>query len=48
MFSHEPKVAKEFAAATPKDKKLPYHKGKDKAGMKQRAYSGFMKGLGGK
>lgn len=25
LFIHNPKVAKEFAAATPKGKKLPYH-----------------------
>lgn len=24
LFIHDPKVAKEFAAATPKGKKLPY------------------------
>jgi len=31
LWMHEPKVAKEFAAATPKGKKLPYHKKKDKS-----------------
>lgn len=43
LYMNHPEVAKEFAAATPKGKKLPDHKAK--AGMKQRAHSAFMKGL---
>jgi hypothetical protein len=30
MYANHPEVAKEFEAATPKGKKLPYKKGKDK------------------
>ena len=43
LYIHHPELAKEFEAATPKGKKLPYHKAK--AGKKQRAHSAFMKGL---
>lgn len=46
MFIHHPEIAKEFQAATPKGAKLPKHV--KKAEAKSRAYSGFMKGLGGK
>lgn len=31
MWMHHPEIAKEFAAATPKGKKLPYHKAMSKA-----------------
>ena len=30
MYIHHPEIAKEFEAATPKSKKLPYHKKKEK------------------
>jgi hypothetical protein len=43
LWMKEPKVAKEFAAATPKGTKLPKYVKKVEA--KSRAYSGFMKGL---
>jgi hypothetical protein len=43
MFVHHPEIAKEFAAATPKGKKLPYHK--KKSNPKKSAHTGFMKGL---
>lgn len=46
LFAKHPEIAKEFAAATPKGTKLPKHVKKVEA--KSRAYSGFMKGLGGK
>jgi hypothetical protein len=46
MFIHHPEIAKEFAKATPKGKKLPYHVKKD---QKKSEHKGFMKGLyGGK
>jgi len=32
MYIHHPKLAKEFEAATPKGKKLPYHK-KEKSNL---------------
>jgi hypothetical protein len=41
MYSHHPKIAKEFEAATPKGKKLPYHK----SNAKKAAHTGVMKGL---
>lgn len=47
LFVHDPKVAKEFASATPKGKKLPYHVKKKKNDAKKSAHTGFMKGLGG-
>lgn len=40
MYANHPKLAKEFEAATPKGKKLPYHVAKSKA-------AGISKGLGG-
>jgi hypothetical protein len=39
LWMKEPKVAKEFAKATPKGKKLPYHV------KKNTAHIGTMKGL---
>jgi len=45
LFVHHPEIAKEFAKATPKGKKLPYHVKKQKA--QKSAHTGFMKGLGG-
>jgi hypothetical protein len=30
MYANHPKLAKEFEAATPRGKKLPYHKNKSK------------------
>jgi hypothetical protein len=43
MFIHHPEIAKEFAAATPKGKKLPKHV------KKNTQHEGVMKGLyGGK
>jgi hypothetical protein len=42
MWMKHPEIAKEFASATPKGKKLPYHKKDD---PKKRAHTGFMKGL---
>lgn len=48
LFAKHPEIAKEFAAATPKGTKLPYHKKtKSKVAMKKLAHTGFMKGLGG-
>ena len=38
LFAHEPKVAKEFAAATPKGAKLPYHVGKSSPGPFTKAF----------
>lgn len=43
MFVHHPEIAKEFAKATPKGKKLPYHV--KKARTKTAAHTGVMKGL---
>jgi hypothetical protein len=40
MYSQHPKLAKEFEAATPKGKKLPYHIASSRA-------KGISKGLGG-
>lgn len=44
MYAKHPELAKEFEAATPKGKKLPYHKSK-KQDMKKSAHTGFMRGL---
>jgi hypothetical protein len=44
MYVHHPKLAKEFEAATPKGKKLPYHV-KKKSNTKKAAHTGFMRGL---
>lgn len=40
LFVHHPEIAKEFARATPKGKKLPYHVKK-----KQRAHKAVVEGL---
>lgn len=42
LYIHHPEIAKEFEAATPKGKKLPYHK---KASKKKAAHTGFIRGL---
>ena len=42
MYAKHPELAKEFEAATPKGKKLPYHKKKSK---KNSHHLGVMKGL---
>jgi hypothetical protein len=42
LYANHPKLAKEFEAATPKGKKLPYHKKKSKG---KSAHTGFMRGL---
>jgi hypothetical protein len=42
LWMKHPEVAKEFASATPKGKKLPYHK---KGNKKKAAHTGFMRGL---
>lgn len=44
MYAKHPELAKEFEAATPKGKKLPYHKAK-KSRMKSVAHMGILKGL---
>jgi hypothetical protein len=41
MYAKHPELAKEFEAATPKGKKLPYHK----ADKKKRAHRAVLKGL---
>lgn len=43
LFIHHPEVAKEFAAATPKGTKLPYHV--KKVNKKKSAHAGIVKGL---
>lgn len=45
MYSQHPKLAKEFEAATPKGKKLPYHVKKQKRSA--RHHKAVMKGLSG-
>lgn len=45
MYSQHPKLAKEFEAATPKGKKLPYHVKKQKRNA--RHHKAVMKGLSG-
>jgi hypothetical protein len=43
MYAKHPELAKEFEAATPKGKKLPYHK--KKTDKKKAAQAGVVKGL---
>lgn len=45
MYANHPALAKEFEVATPKGKKLPYHKAKSKSNPKKAAHTGFMRGL---
>jgi hypothetical protein len=45
MYANHPKLAKEFEAATPKGKKLPYHAAKGRKGA--RHHKAVMKGLSG-
>lgn len=40
LFAHNPKVAKEFAAATPKGAKLPYHAPKPRRGIISQHFGG--------